>query len=308
MRQEATTGEYSYTAVLNAARRASWEISDVIGGDRRLDFSRALLPDALARMASLDTLSDCERRTLNQIRGNTYLGLFALVEEFILPFVEEQAIAGLCHDSDRALALARFAHEEAKHIRLFKLFRETFERGFRVPCAVIGPADEIARAVLAHHPLGVAFAILQIEWMTQRHYLESVRDDGDLDPLFASLLRHHWIEEAAHARLDTLLVGELARAASPNEIAAATLDYVKIIELLDRGLAQQAELELETLCIATGRALGCVERDGLLAQQHQALRWTFIGSGMTHPRFMQTMQRISPAGAESVRKMAQRYC
>ena len=39
--------------------------------------------------------------------------------------------------------------------------------------------------------------------MTQLHYLDSVKDDGDLDPLFKSLLRHHWMEEAQHAKLDT---------------------------------------------------------------------------------------------------------
>ena len=39
-------------------------------------------------------------------------------------------------------------------------------------------------AVLSHSPLGVALVILGIEWMTQKHYLESVRDDEDLDPQF----------------------------------------------------------------------------------------------------------------------------
>jgi len=54
--------------------------------------------------------------------------------------------------------------------------------------------------VLSHDPLGVALVILHIEWMSQRHYVESVRSDERLDPLFKSLLKHHWLEEAQHAR------------------------------------------------------------------------------------------------------------
>ena len=79
---------------------------------------------------------------------------------------------------------------------------------------MIGPPREVAKAVLAHDPLAVALVILHIEWMTQRHYIESVKDDQDLDPLFKSLLKHHWMEEAQHAKLDTLMVEALAEAAA----------------------------------------------------------------------------------------------
>jgi hypothetical protein len=71
--------------------------------------------------------------------------------------------------------LLQFAGEEAKHIHLFKRFREEFELGFGSSCSVIGPPEAVAQAVLAHDPLSVALTILHIEWMTQRHYIESVR-------------------------------------------------------------------------------------------------------------------------------------
>jgi hypothetical protein len=38
--------------------------------------------------------------------------------------------------------------------------------------------------------LGVAIAVLHIEWITLRHYIEGVRDNQDLDPQFKSLLKH----------------------------------------------------------------------------------------------------------------------
>lgn len=75
---------------------------------------------------------------------------------------------------------------------------------------MIGPAKAIADAVRAHDPLSVALVILHIEWMTQRHFLDSIKDDRALDPVFKDLLRHHWMEEAQHALLDTPMVEDLA--------------------------------------------------------------------------------------------------
>jgi hypothetical protein len=299
---------YSYSAVLNAAQRVSWRIEDVIGGDKRLDFGRTFMPETLARVEPLLFLGPDERLALNQIRGNGYLGMFGLVEEFILPFVETCFDADAIDSDPRARDLQGFAHEEAKHIGLFKRFRREFEKGFGSPCAVIGPSEEIGRAVLAHHPLGVALAILHIEWMTQRHYLESVKDDRGIDPQFASLLRHHWMEEAQHVKLDTLIVEEFAGKANDAEVERATIDYLKIVMLLDDGLAQQAELDLEALTLATGRAIGNEERELFLMVQHQAMRWTFIGSGMTHPGFLASLQNIRPAARRKVERLASVFC
>ena len=83
---------------------------------------------------------------------------------------------------------------------------------------MIGPAEAIAAEVLRHDPLAVALVILLIEWMTQSHYVDSVKDDADLDPLFKSLLKHHWMEEAQHAKLDTLMVEALAEGRDEAEI------------------------------------------------------------------------------------------
>src|SRR4029453_16185734 len=101
-------------------------------------------------------------------------------------------------DDVRVRAFLSFAGEEAKHIQLFKRCREEFERGFGSPCGLIGPAPEIASAVLAHDALAVAPAIQQAEWMTHRHYVESLQDDRNVDLHFKSLLRHHWMEQATH--------------------------------------------------------------------------------------------------------------
>jgi len=205
---------YSYQGALEASERIAWRVEDIIGGDKRLDFSKPFMPESLAQVRKLSFLSPEEQRTLNQIRGHEYLAMFGLVEEFILPYVVDHARPQLSGDDYRVRALLQFAGEEAKHIHLFKSFRREFEAGFGSKCEFIGPAEDVRKFVLSHGPLGVGIAILHIEWMTLRHYIEAVKDNQELDPQFKSMLKHHWLEESQHTKLDTLVVEELAANAS----------------------------------------------------------------------------------------------
>ncbi|MFD1612427.1 diiron oxygenase [Sphingomonas tabacisoli] len=297
--------DFNYEAVLASSTRAAWQLDDVLGPNDRLNFGLNFMPEALARTAEAPGLNEDERRTLNQISGHQYLSLFGLIEEFILPFVLDHARPLLNAGDHRIRALLNFAGEEAKHIQLFRRFHERFVKGFGTNCEVIGPANAIASEVLRHDPLAVALTILHIEWMTQSHYLDSVRDDTGIDPLFKSLLRHHWIEEAQHAKLDTLMVLALAEGRSELEIMAAVNEYLEIGAFLDGGLAGQGEYNLLALERAIDRPLD--QRAELLAQQHQAARWTYLGSGMVHPQFTATLQRLSSAALDRVAAVAPQF-
>ena len=222
-------------------------MEDLIGGDKTLDFSKPFMPESLARTASLDFLSPHEKRTLNQIRGHAYLCIFGLVEEFILPFVLDHARPYINGEDYRARAFLEFASEEAKHIHLFRRFREEFTAAFKTTCEVIGPPDAVGKHVLSHPALSVALLTLHIEWMTQRHFQDSVKDDAGLDPQFKSLLLHHWMEEHQHAQLDTLMVEAIADGMSPAEIEAGIAGYVALGGFLDEGLKQQTQFDLAAL-------------------------------------------------------------
>jgi hypothetical protein len=300
--------DFTYPAVLSASHRAAWQLDDVLPPGARLDFSRPFLPEAFARAAAVPGLSESELLTLNHIRGHEYLSIFGLVEEFILPFVLDHVRETLTGEDNRTRALLQFASEEAKHIALFKRFHGAFANGFGHSCDVIGPPEAIAAEVLRHQPLSVALVILHIEWMTQSHYLGSVRDNGKIEPLFASLLRHHWMEEAQHAKLDTLMVEAIAASMTPQAIDAAVDEYLEIGAFLDGGLKAQTELNLAAFEEACGRSLGADGRDAFLTIQHQALRWTYLGSGMTHPRFVATLQAIAPAACARVAAVAPSFC
>jgi hypothetical protein len=284
----------TFERTLQSSQRVNWKLDEVFPDGSRLDFSRRFLPESLARVDATALLSADERLLLNQIRGHTYLRIFGLVEEFILPFVLDYARPSLDADDWRTRALLQFAGEEAKHIQLFKRFSDAFEKGFGHQCETIGPPQAIAAKVLSHDPLGVALVILHIEWMTQRHFLDAVTDDESLDPLFKSLLRNHWREEAQHAQLDTHMVEALAEGRDEAGIAAGVDAYLSIGGFLDGGLAQQVELDLAAFERASGRKLGGAERAELVKSQHQANRWTYLGSGMSHPQFLETVGRLSP--------------
>ena len=286
---------YNFKDVLGRSERITWRVEDLIGEGKTLDFSKHFMPEDLARTDGMTFLAPEEKRTLNQIRGHAYLAIFGLVEEFIVPFVLDHARPFINGEDYRARAFLEFVSEEAKHIHLFRRFRQEFVGGFSTVCKVIGPADAVAKHILSHHPLSVALVILHIEWMTQRHFMESVHDNGALDPQFKSLLKHHWMEEAQHAQLDTLMVESLAQAMTQPEIDKAVDGYVEIGVFLDNGLKQQTAFDLEAFEGSTKRMLTPAERESFMTLQHQANRWTYLGSGMTHKNFLFTLENISPA-------------
>jgi hypothetical protein len=299
---------YSYESALAASSRINWKVEDIIGGEKKLDFAKPFLPESLAQVNELSFLSPVEKTTLNQIRGHEYLSMFGLVEEFILPYVVDHARSQLPGDDYRVRALLGFAGEEAKHIHLFKRFREEFEDGFGSKCEFIGPAEDVTRFVLSHSSLGVAFTILHIEWMTLRHYIEGVKENQDLDPQFKSLLKNHWLEESQHTKLDTLMIDSLAEQAGQSGIDKAFEDYADIGMFLDNGIAQQAKFNVESFVRATGRNLSSTEREDTTKAMIKGMRWTYLGTGMTHPNFLATVEAIKPAARAQIEAMAPAFC
>jgi len=298
------THGYSYQTTLAASERIHWRVEDLIGDDKKLDFSKPMMPESFARVEPLTFLNAHERLALNHIRALGYLYTFGLVEEFIVPFVMDHARPQIHGDSYAVRALLGFAAEEAKHIHLFRRFREEFERAFGSTCEEIGPPDAVAKAVLAHQPLGVAMAILHIEWMTLKHWTDAVQDNQRLDPQFKSLLKHHWMEEAQHAKLDTLLVDKLATEGGAAAIEKGFADFAALGAAVDGLLGQQVQLDLASLEAAADRRLSDSERAEITRVQTRAYRHTFIASGLLTKNFLATCDQLAPGSSEKMREMA----
>lgn len=296
----------SYQHVFETSRRVNWNLEDLVGHGKRLDFTRPFLPETFAQTAPLVFLTREERLRLNQIRARGYLALFELVEGFVVPFISERANEGDV-EPFRAPALRQFAGEEEKHRELFGAVLREFDAEFGTECGLIGPAEEICQAILGHGTLAVTIAILGLEWMSQGHYLGSVKDDQDLDPQFKSLLKYHWIEEAQHTKLDALVLEALARRSSAQEIATAIQEYLEIGAFLDGGFEQQTQLDLQSLERAVRRMLSEEERRRFLQVQHQALRWTFLGSSLGNRNFLAVLANISDEAAARVEQASESF-
>jgi hypothetical protein len=112
------------------------------------------------------------------------------------------------------------------------------------------------------------------------------------------------MEEAQHAKLDTLMVEALAEGRSPAQLEAAIDGFFEIGLYLDGGFRAQAELNLAAFERAVGRTLAADEREAVIAQQHQALRWTYLGSGLVHPKFRAILGAITPEGLARIDEAA----
>lgn len=281
---------YSFASIISDAQRARWSLDEVAAGVHELDFSRPFLPDRLVHAAALDELDAPTKLALNHVRAHSYLCMFALVERFILPFAMLHAAKAMSSSAERLLALMQFGEEEAKHIALFERFSEAFEFGFGSHCGVVGPSEAVADEVLAEDPLAVGLLVLHIEWMTQEHYTASVRGRDDIDERFASLLRHHWQEEAQHARIDTLLLEEMIDGYAPHRREQALRAYLGLLERIDGLFDAQVELDLEALALVCGTLPGRT-RDRLRDSQRASYRDVFLRAGLDHPRVLAFVQR-----------------
>lgn len=293
-----------YRQVLETSHRVNWRLEDLVGEGHRLNFSRPFLPETFVRARSLEFLSEHERLLLNQIRTRGYLALFELVESFVVPFMTQQAGEQSDVGCARAPALQNFVVEEEKHRKLFTELLRHFDAEFPTQCAFIGPAEAICQEVLRHSPVAITIATLGLEWMSQAHYVECVRDDQLLDRPFKSILRHHWLEEAQHAKLDGYVLQSLTCELSPQAIESAVDEYFEIGAFLDGGLKQLVAFDLEALESAAGRHFAAADREKFLQAQHRAQQWTFLGCAMSNRHFLKVIESVSAPAARRIEEAA----
>ena len=235
--------DYSYSNILQNSLKVAWTERQVLEG-RDFDYSRRFLPDRLAGVDGIRCLNDAEKLKLNQIMGNAYCHIFAFVEEYIIPQALEAAERDIYGDETRLRTLIRFAEDESKHQELFRRSTALFEKGFGVRCGLIPAREEVAKAVLAKSRLCSYLLTSMIEWFTQTHYVEHVRDRSELDPLFRDLVRYHWMDEAQHAKIDSLLIDEITREIGDEDRETAVDELLELGGAIDGLLSQQADLDL----------------------------------------------------------------
>ena len=297
------THNFTYQECLDNSKRVSWLEDDVLA-DKNFDFSKRFLPNRLTGVDEIGCLNDNEKLLLNQIMGNAYCHIFAFVEEFIIPTVTEEAMKDVYGDEVRARSLLRFAEEEFKHQELFRRSVDLFGQGFGVECDLIPGREAVAEVVRSKSKLAVMLLTAIIEWFTQLHYIEHVRDESNLDGLFRDLLRYHWLEEAQHAKMDTLLIGEVAEELSLEEREAAVDEVIELGGAVDGLLAQQIDMNIAALEKATGRTFTDAEKDEITTNTQRACRWTFLVSGLQHPNIVRAVGELTTEGSAKIEGVA----
>jgi hypothetical protein len=293
------THDYSYDACLRGSVTKAWTVDDCFRG-RDFDFSKPFLPERMVGANPIDCLTDDEKRILNQIRGNSYCHIFAFVEEYIVPLVIDRARADVYGDETRLWSLLRFAEEEVKHQEMLRRAVEQFQAGFGVTCGLVPGREEVARVVLDASPLTALLLTSMIEWFTQLHYVEHVRDRSELDELFRDILRFHWIDESRHAHMDSLLIDEVAGDLTADQREVAIDQLLELGGAVDGLLGQQIELDIDALQKATGRTFSDVEQDEIRTHQRRSYRWTFLVSGLQHPKFIRIVEQVTNTGTEKI--------
>ena len=290
---------YSYADCLDKSLKSAWSVEDCFQG-RNFDFSKRFLPDRVAGVNDIGCLNEDEKRKLNQIRGSSYCHIFAFVEEFIIPLVLDHAREDVYGDETRLRYLLRFAEEETKHQDMLKRAMDQIEAGLGVSCEGIQGREEVAEVVLGKSRLAGLLLTSLIEWFTQLHYVEHVRDDEELDELFRDILKFHWIDESQHAKADSLLMDEFADELSEEEREGAVDELLELGMAIDGLLAQQVDMDIEALEGATGRTFSEDEKEEIRSHQRRAYRWTFLVSGLEHPNFVKIVNELTDAGGEKI--------
>jgi hypothetical protein len=283
---------YSYADCLEQSYKVNWRIDDVLG-DRRFDPSKRWLPASLSGAARITCLTADELRRLTHVEMAAYAHLFGYVEEFIAPQVVELAAEHELVDREAFDALTNFAAEEVKHMTLFCEIRKLVDETLGFEARLVGGADETARFVLSKDRGAVLLLTAVIEWFTQRHFIEAWREDADLDSLTKNIFRAHWLEESQHARMDHL---EALRAFEGMDGArrdTAIDDLIELVGAVDGLLQKQSELDVANLETLIGRTLRPYERDEVYEHVLGAKRWTFIETGVTHPRFEELFVEVT---------------
>jgi hypothetical protein len=150
----------------------------------------------------------------------------------------------------------------------------------------------------------VYFAKLLYVFLVCLVYCYSNNFDKSFDAQFKSLLNHHWREEVQHANFDTLIGESLAQGRSEAEIMKGVDDYLDIGGFLDGGLQQQVEFDLGSFERATGRELNEAEEEEFRRKQLQANRWTYLGTGMTHEKVLETLGSLTPGARQKVESIS----
>ncbi|HMK72185.1 MAG TPA: hypothetical protein VK454_02535 [Myxococcaceae bacterium] len=283
------TTDRRYARAIENSRRIRWDIDkDVIRG-REFDFSGPFLPDGLSLVSRLGFLGAGDARLLSQIQGRTYANIFGLVERFINAKVLELSRQHWLGDQTALTALVGFSQDELKHQELFRRVERMIGAGMPAGYAFLPEPDEVAAAVLGKSTWAVLALTYHIELFTQVHYLESIKPDAGLSPLFKDVFLFHWKDESQHVLMDEVEWTREDQKLTPADRERAVDEFIALVGAVDGLLQAQAAADATYFLSATEGQFDAEQVDRIREGLLRAYRWQHILSGAQHPRFLKML-------------------
>ncbi len=121
-------------------------------------------------------------------------------------------------------------------------------------------------------------------------------------------MRRRWvnnIDEAQHAKADSVLIEEIAGQLSLANRERSNDALLDLGETFDTLFARQVEMDLDALEKLTGRALAEDDKAEIRTHQRRSYRWTFLSSGLNHPKFVEIVHDLTNEGGDKIAKAAE---
>lgn len=282
----------NFEQLINISEKVNWRLDDIIPKSAKFDFSKNLLPHAFFPLDEFSFLEQSQKLMYNHILSYSYLNVFELSEEFIIGMALELAQDQFHENRNAGRALSRFCDEELKHQEMFRRARNLLQANYQTKLQALENYHEISDFILGHSKPATLLLTIHLELITQAHYLDGVKDDQGIDPLFCYILKHHWIEECQHIKIDILEFNRLVADLNPIELESIFEEYSQMIIAFVHTLSAQATLNIDDFESETNQQLAADHRQKLLRFTHAAYCNGLLKYGFKHAHFIRILGDI----------------
>lgn len=292
-----------YAKIVEISESVSWKVADVLA-DHHFNPQLAYVPDEWLGIEGCEFLDAKSRLRLNQQRAFSYIHMLGNYEDFIACHISAVTRHLNTDNAAQVRAIFRFGDEEMKHQELFEAACELMELDGNCEYGRYFDAGKrrlhaLTSAIMEYPDFSRAMILQAFEWGTQRHYVETAKSLEYLssDPLYAELLRLHWLEESQHVRIGELEIRAMAKRLTEDQKMAAFADMQAIAELIGATFAGQVEAEISFLKRDSALTLSDEQEQRLQQALMQSMSAIWAEVAMTHPKFQQLAMEISPQAA-----------
>ncbi|MFY0677356.1 MAG: hypothetical protein JXR18_08745 [Neptuniibacter sp.] len=288
----------NYSDLYNDSKKNSWTASQVLMG-RVFSSDLDYLPSKYCNTDSMSELNFLDKRKLNQLFSASYLHIFSFVEEYIVNLVLKHINLSNC-ERDKFNYLKIFVKDELKHQVLLQECVSRICNNLSISHKGISDQESVSEKLLENSELSLFLLTSMIEWYTQSHYVENVKCKDEIDGFYKDVLKYHWIDESRHACADHLIIQEIFNGSEvePDQIIVELCNILDSFKML---LSKQAQYDIDMLSQISDADISINDCKRLASLHIENYYYTFIFSGLEHPKFISEIENIIPNGISIIK-------